>query len=121
MVFLRDLEPLVEIAEPFGSAEVASAFTDREAREVRSHPDPLSWLGARLAAKFAALGVLDGPRPDPPPWSLLAGVELLPSEVGPPALAVADRGVAGQWLVSLSHDGGRAAALVALRDRPAAR
>lgn len=121
MVELRGLAPLVGSAEPLGSAEVASAFTDREARGLRTHPDPLSGLGARIAAKFAALGVLDRPRPDPPPWPRLATVEVLPSEDGPPTLVMPGRPVEGEWLLSMSHDGGRAAALVALSGGPAPR
>jgi holo-[acyl-carrier protein] synthase len=106
---------VVEIAEAARAMEQEpSVFTAGELAYARARSDPARRLAARLAAKRAALRLLDGG---------LVGqdVEIARGEYGPPALrfsaaATARLAALGatRALVSLTHERSHAAALVLL-------
>ncbi|MFV0317541.1 MAG: hypothetical protein ACK5O2_11365 [Microthrixaceae bacterium] len=150
MVHLDDLRAIVGTENPPWTDSLGSALTRAELRALSARPDPLPGLAARLAAKYAALRVLDVEPIQPAPSCALGAVEVLTDPGGRPSLSVdtvalaaalsqerrdpsagtdaqpasiGDRaggsptGVVGAhdgWLVSLSHDGDRGAAVVAI-------
>lgn len=113
------------LADPL-SRMVAATFTEEEVRysEDRGLGGPGQHLAARFAAKEAALKALDGASAlagVSPPRVALREIEVARDESGRPSLRLhgaaarlADDVGADRALLSMSHDGGYATAMVVL-------
>jgi holo-[acyl-carrier protein] synthase len=120
-----DLIRVSEVEESllkFGTRYEQRLFTDRERSDATGTVTVrAASLAARFAAKEATIKVLQVEN-DPPPWK---SIEIQRNAHGVPALCLngvaaqmaADGGLA-DWSVSLSHDGGMAAAVVAATSDP---
>ncbi len=107
LVRIEEVDRLLE-------AEGPSPFTPAELAYARARVDPSRRLAARLAAKWAAVGLL-GAGVD------AAEIEVVRAETGPPSLRLSPRARkrladlgARRTLVSLTHERHHAAALVLL-------
>lgn len=108
-----EIVPLAE-AEALLAAGGEAVFTPEELAYARARVDPTRRLGARLAAKRAAVRLLGRP-------SDLREVEVVRGAYGPPRLRLGGRAGermralgASRALVSLTHERNDAAALVIL-------
>lgn len=114
-VDLASIEELRQAINQFGERYLRRLFTEHELAECQSRADPARHLAARFAAKEATFKALrlEGPQP---PWTSIevygeqdghCGLRL----TGAAAALASERGIA-KLAVSLTHEGGMAAAVV---------
>jgi holo-[acyl-carrier protein] synthase len=112
-----------EIRERHGERFLARVFTEAEAEECLRRKSPDEGLAARFAAKEAALKALGTGVSAGIGWR---DVEVSTGASGAPELRLRNRALEGagklgatHWLVSLTHDGGYAGAVVVLEGEKA--
>jgi holo-[acyl-carrier protein] synthase len=114
-VDLASIEELRQAINQFGERYLHRLFTERELAECQSRADPAPHLAARFAAKEATFKALrlEGPQP---PWT---SIEVYSDQdgrcelrlTGAAAALASERGIA-KLVVSLTHEGDMAAAVV---------
>jgi len=114
---LVEVEPLRELVEAGGSAFLDAAWTAREQRETKSQPEGLA---GKWAAKEAVMKALQHGIGELEPLD----VEIVSTRLGAPAVqlrraaqAIAKRRGIATWHISVTHEGGWAAAIAIASQR----